>query len=193
MTVKLLTFAGSARRDSYNKKIIRWVAEGARTAGAEVTEIDLADFPLPLFDEDLEKETGEPAAARQLKDLFFQHHGFAIACPEYNSSITPLLKNTIDWLTRLVPPETPLQAFRGKTAALVGSSPGALGGLRGLVHVRAILGNIGVHVLPDQWAVPKVHELWKADGSVADSPYPGHLRGLGQQWAQVTAALNQRT
>jgi NAD(P)H-dependent FMN reductase len=98
-----------------------------------------------------------PANALALKRLFHEHDGFLIACPEYNGSITPPLKNTIDWVSRPSPAEPDLQPFRGKTAALLATSPGALGGIRGLVHVRAILSGIGVLVLPDQLAVPKAH------------------------------------
>ena len=97
---RILAFAGSARRESYNKRILRIAAEGARQAGAEVTQIDLRDYPLPIFDEDLEREEGTPKNAAELKQLFLAHQGLLIAAPEYNSSITPLLKNTIDWVSR---------------------------------------------------------------------------------------------
>jgi NAD(P)H-dependent FMN reductase len=165
---RLLAFSGSARTGSLNKKLIRIAVTAAREAGAAVTELDFRDLPLPLYDGDLEATDGFPDNAHVLKQLMQEHDGFLISCPEYNSSITPLLKNAIDWASRAEEGETPLVAFRGKVAALFAASPGALGGLRGLVHVRAILVNIGVLVLPSQIAVPAAHEAFAADGSLID-------------------------
>ncbi len=165
---KILAFAGSARKDSYNKQLIRLASAAAEKAGAEVTLIDLADYPMPLFDQDLESASGLPANAMKLKELFLQHAGLMIASPEYNSSITPLLKNTIDWVSRQAPGEGSLAAYQGKVAALMSASPGGLGGLRGLVHVRSILGNIGVLVIPNQLAISKAHEMFAKDGTLRD-------------------------
>ena len=142
--LRILAFAGSTRKDSYNKKLRRIAAKAAEECGAEVTLVDLKDLPMPLFDEDLERETGMPESAAKLKALMVESDGFLIASPEYNSSITAVLKNAIDWVSRPVPNEPSLLAFMGKTAILMSASPGNLGGLRGLVHLRAILGNIGV-------------------------------------------------
>ena len=97
---RVLAFAGSARADSFNHKVVSVAAEGARAAGAEVTVLGLRDFPIPLFDEDLEGAEGIPANARKLKEIMLDHEGLLIASPEYNSSITPLLKNIIDWVSR---------------------------------------------------------------------------------------------
>src|SRR6516164_9635702 len=163
MMPRILAFAGSTRRESFNKKLLEYAVKGAREAGAEVTLIDLKDFPLPLFDQDLEAEHGMPDNGMKLKQLFIDHDGLLIAAPEYNSSITAVLKNAIDWVSRPAPGEPPLVAFRGKVAALMSASPGALGGLRGLVHVRSILGNIGVIVLPNQIAVAKAADAFNAD------------------------------
>ena len=154
--VRLLAFSGSARLESWNQQLVGVAARHAKNLGAVVTELNLGDLDLPIFDEDLEKDSGAPEGALRLKRMMFEHHGFLIACPEYNSSITPLLKNAIDWASRPAAGESPLQAFRGKVCGLMSASPGALGGLRGLVHVRAILGNIGVLVVPDQAAVGAV-------------------------------------
>ena len=156
MMPRILAFACSLRRDPFNKKLVSIAAHGAREAGAEVTLIDLKDFPLPLFDQDLEAEQGMPENGKKLKKLFIDHDGLLIASPEYNSSFPAVLKNAIDWVSRPAPGEPSLVAFRGKVATLMSASPGALGGLRGLVHVRSILGNIGVIVLPDQMAVGRV-------------------------------------
>lgn len=165
---RILAFAGSAREDSYNKKLIRLAARFAREAGAEVTLVDLRELPLPLFDQDEEAAHGLPENAKRLKELMKQHQGLLISSPEYNSSISPLLKNAIDWASREEPGEGPLAAYRGKVAGLLAASPGALGGLRGLVHVRAILGNIGVLVLPEQVAVMRAHEAFDESGALKD-------------------------
>ena len=186
---RILAFAGSTRRDSYNKKLVNVAAGQMRAAGADVTVIDLADFPLPLFDEDLEREQGTPAVATRLKEQFLGHHGLLIASPEYNSSISAVLKNAIDWVSRSAQGESPLAAFRGKLAGLVSASPGALGGLRGLVHVRAILGNIGVTVLPDQVAVSRAFEAFDDDGQLRDEKVSARVDAVCQSLVTTLAKL----
>ena len=183
MTPRVLAFAGSTRRESFNKKLVQIAVRGVREAGAEVTLLDLKDFPLPLFDQDLEVEQGMPDNGTKLKRLFIEHDGLLISSPEYNSSITAVLKNAIDWVSRPAPDEPPLVAFRGKVAALMSASPGALGGLRGLVHVRSVLGNIGVIVLPDQVAVPKAREAFLPDGSLTDAKQQAGIEALGKTLA----------
>ncbi|HIK08909.1 MAG TPA: NAD(P)H-dependent oxidoreductase [Oscillatoriaceae cyanobacterium M33_DOE_052] len=144
-TPKILAFAGSTRADSYNKKMVKIAAAGAKAAGAEVTYLDLRDLPLPLFDEDLQAQEGFPENARKLKELMLAHQGLLIASPEYNSSITAVLKNAIDWASRPSEPgEQMLACFNGKVATIMSASPGGMGGMRGLVHLRSILGNINV-------------------------------------------------
>jgi len=150
-----------------------------RAAGADVTSIDLRDLPLPLFDQDLETREGLPPHARQLKDLLLTHQGLLISSPEYNSGISGVLKNAIDWASRPAPGEAPLACFVGKVAGLMSASPGALGGLRGLVHVRLILGNIHVLVLPDQIAVPRAHEAFTPDGALKDAKQQAAVEHLG--------------
>ena len=182
---RILAFGGSLRRDSFNQKLAAIAAAGAREAGAEVTLITLRDFPLPLFDADLEDASGLPEAAKKLKALFREHDGLLIASPEYNSSVTAALKNAIDWVSRQESDDEPaLSALTGKTAALVSASPGALGGLRGLVHLRAILGNIGITVLPQQIAVSKAHQAFNADGTMADAQQAASIRHVGASLAQ---------
>ena len=189
-TPRILAFGGSLRRDSFNQKLAIGAAVGAREAGAEVTIIALRDYPLPVFDQDLEAADGMPAAAKQLKQLFLEHQGLIIASPEYNSSITAALKNALDWISRTeTDDEPPLAAFTGKTAILCAASPGALGGLRGLVHVRSILGNIGVTVLPDQLAVSQAHAAFRPDGSLSDEKQAAKVKNLGAQLAKHLAKL----
>ena len=116
--------------------------------------------------------------------LFIEHDGLLWSCPEYNSSITAVLKNTIDWVSRSQPGETGLVAFTGKVATLMSASPGALGGLRGLVHVRSIRGNINVIVLPEQLAVSKANEAFNADGTLKDPKLQSGIEGLGTRLAE---------
>ena len=186
---RILAFAGSTRRESFNKKLVPIAAKSARDAGAEVTLIDLKDFPLPLFDQDLEADQGMPENGKKLKKLFIDHDGLLIASAEYNSSLTAVLKNAIDWVSRPAPGEPSLVAFRGKVATLMSASPGALGGLRGLVHLRSILGNIGVIVLPDQIAVAKAHEAFKPDGSLTDPKQQAGIEALGKTLASFLMKL----
>jgi len=188
-TPRILAFSGSARRNSYNQLLVRIAARGAEAAGAEVTVVDLKDYPLPLFNEDLESEQGTPENAAKLKQLFLKHDGLLIASPEYNSSITPLLKNTIDWVSRAAEGESPLAAYHKKTAALMSASPGGLGGLRGLVHVRSILSSIGVLVLPDQIAVSRAFEAFDEAGGLKDERQRSRVEKLGQDLASTIAKL----
>lgn len=186
---KILAMAGSMRAGSWNKKLVKIAAAGARKAGADVTILDLSDFRLPLYDGDLEASEGIPDKAKELKKLFVENDGFLFSSPEYNSSISGTFKNMIDWVSRPEKGEPNLVAFKGKTAALMSASPGALGGLRGLVHVRDILGNIGVLVLPDQLTVPSAHEAFNEDGQLSDTNKLEKALGLGKQLAEFLARI----
>ena len=185
---KILAIPGSLRENSNNKKMVRVAAKGAEAAGAQVTVIDLREFDLPMFDEDVEAK-GTPPDAKRLKELMIASDGFLIASPEYNSSISAALKNAIDWASRPGEGEKPLAAFAGKVATLMSASPGALGGLRGLVTVRSILGNIQTIVLPHQIALSKSHEAFNEDGSMKDAKQQGNIEGLGKQLAEFIAKL----
>lgn len=186
---RILAFAGSARADSYNKRLVRIAARAAEDAGAQVSLIDLKDYPLPIFNEDLERDEGPPENAVKLKKLFLEHAGLLISAPEYNSSITALLKNTIDWVSRRSEGEPPLAAYENKVAALMSASPGNLGGLRGLVHVRSILGNIGVLVLPDQVAISRAFEAFDESGNLKDEKQQAKLEKLAASLAQTVEKL----
>ncbi len=192
-TVRILAFAGAARRDSWNKKLLAVAVQGARDAGAEVTIYDFAEFPLPLYDGDLEAAGGLPPNAKKFKSLMREHHGLLIACPEYNSSITPLLKNAIDWASRPESPdgkpEPPLVAYQNKVAGLVAASPGALGGLRGLRHVREILSNINVLVLPQQFALSKANEAFDAAGKLIDPKAESSVKAVAAKLVATTSRL----
>jgi len=176
---KLLFFAGSARKDSINKKLASLAGRRAKEKGAEVTIIDLKDFAMPLYDGDLEDEKGLPENARRLKQLFVDHDGFFIASPEYNSSFSPLLKNTLDWISRSHQENEPsLIAYSGKVAALGATSPGGLGGLRGLVALRMMLGNIGVTVIPNQAAIGSGFQAFDKEGNLSDEAQAAMLDGV---------------
>jgi NAD(P)H-dependent FMN reductase len=164
----LLAFAGSTRSGSWNRKLIQVAADSARGNGAEVTLIELSDYPLPLYNGDLEESQGLPEAARELAALFDRHDGFLISAPEYNSSITPLLKNTIDWISRPADGVSGLKYYASKTAAFFAASPGALGGLRGLFHCRQIMSTLGVMVIPDQLALVHASKAFDDAGELQD-------------------------
>lgn len=178
MNPRLLAFAGSTRTHSLNKKLINLAANLARTAGADVTVIDLRDFPMPFYDGDLEAQSGLPEHARALKALMMDHQGLLLSCPEYNSSVSAVLKNAIDWVSRAQPGEPAGVAYKGKWAALLAASPGNLGGVRGLMTVRQVLNMLGVIVLPAQLAVPRAHEAFADDGSLKDAGHSAALTGI---------------
>jgi len=156
---KVLAFAGSCRQGSFNHALLQHVIALASESHPDLTFtlVSLADYPLPLFNEDVEASDPTPPALIALKALFAQHNGLLIASPEYNSLPTPLLLNTLSWLSRQGVGEAPLAAFKGKVAALVGASPGGLGGLRALPVVRHGLQNVGVTVVPQLVSVGSAH------------------------------------
>jgi NAD(P)H-dependent FMN reductase len=187
---KILAFAGSARAASFNKMLVRIAASGAEQAGAEVTTIDLRDFPMPIYDGDVEANDGIPDTVIAFRNLLLAHQGFLIASPEYNGSIAPLLKNAIDWSTRPVNGQDGLATYRNNVVVLMSTSPGTYGGLRALTHVRTLLSNIGSIVLPDQLAVGKAHEVFAPDGSIADQKQRDAIAALGKTLASTLTKLH---
>jgi len=170
---KLIFLAGSARKDSLNKRLARAAEKIAQDLGAETTYLDLADYELPLFCEDYEAENGMPDNAKELKKLFIAHDGFFIASPEYNSSFSPLLKNTLDWMSRPggIEGDDNANAFQGKVSAIAAASPGGLGGMRGLPHLRDLLTNIAMHgttVIPKQVALGSAHQHFDDTGDLKE-------------------------
>ena len=187
---KILAFAGSARKDSFNKKLLQIAVSGAEEAGASVTLIDLADYPMPLFDQDLEQDEGIPENALKFKALLIEHDAFMIASPEYNSAFSPMLKNVIDWASRAETADEPmLLAYQGKLATIMAASPGALGGLRGLVFLRMLLSNIGITVLPGQQTVPQAFKAFNDDGSLIDDRKQESVMDLGRNLANTVSKL----
>jgi NAD(P)H-dependent FMN reductase len=187
---KLIFLAGSAREKSFNKRLAQTAAKLAEEKGADVKFIDLAHYDMPLYNEDIEAESGLPPMAIDLKEKFQACDGFFIASPEYNSALSPLLKNTIDWLSRPhVENEKSLSAYKGKVAAISSASPGALGGLRGLVSLRSILGNIGVHVIPSQVAVGSAFEAFNENGLI-DEKMLSMLSKQIDEFVETASKLN---
>ncbi len=178
--VKVLAFAGSTRKDSVNKKLVYGAAQVARQMQANVTVIDLKDYPTPFYDEDLETSEGMPIKAKQLRQLMIQSDVILIASPEYNSSLSAVLKNAIDWASRDEAGGGSREAFAGKKFALMSASPGSGGGGRGLVHLRAIIENVGGTVIPQQVVVPDAYNAFDAQGHLKNEKIKQEIQQLIQ-------------
>lgn len=170
MRPKILVLPGSTRSGSFNAKLSALMAKKLALADADVTQISLKDYPLPLYDGDLEASRGVPAPAQKLKRLFQEQDGIFIACPEYNAGVTPVLKNAIDWISRLSDPGEPSSAaFKDRIFALGSASPGAFAGMRGLIGMRTILEvGLGAHVLPNMVSVPRASTAFDGNGGLTD-------------------------
>lgn len=180
---KILAFAGSVRQESFNRRLLPAAMEGARMAGGAVTRIELADHPLPLFDQDREARDGLPPQARALKDLFKAHQGLLLACPEYNGSITPLLKNTLDWISRRDGAEAGSVPYKNKVVGLVSASAGRWGGMRGLRHVREVLTTLGCIVLPEQYCLSGADLAFDEQGRLKDDKARKAAEAVGARLA----------
>lgn len=173
---RILCFAGSARAASYNKQLARAAARSAAKLGVTATFADLADYTMPLYDGDVESLEGPPDNARRLLDLVASHDCVFIASPEYNASIAPLLKNSLDWMSRVREPAAGLDIVKSRLFALGAASPGGTGGMRGLIALRYTLEmGFGAIVLPDQVLVPRAGQAFAADGSLLDADAGGRL------------------
>jgi chromate reductase len=184
---RILAFAGSTRAGSFNKLLVRVAANGARAAGAEVTVIDLRDHPLPLYDGDQEASEGLPEVARELRRLFAAHAGLLISAPEYNSGMSAVLKNAIDWVSR--GGDDGLTPYAGKVAGLMAASPGGLGGLRGLFQVRQVLTTLGVLVIPEQRALGRAGQAFDDQGQLTDAHERATVEAIGARVADLIPRL----
>jgi chromate reductase, NAD(P)H dehydrogenase (quinone) len=182
---RILAFSGSARRDSLNKKLLAVAVTAVREAGGEVTLIDLNDYVLPLYHGDLETEQGLPDNAKKLIQLGVQHNALLIASPEYNGFITPLLKNTIDWMTR---DET--DPFEGKVAAVVSASPGPFGGLRSQLLAQQLLAKIGCHIVPLLCVLPRAHQAFDEQGRLKDAQTQKSVHALATDLVRTAGRLS---
>ncbi|MCZ0734659.1 NADPH-dependent FMN reductase [Phreatobacter sp. AB_2022a] len=167
---RILVFAGSIRSGSFNARLAALAAAELARLDAEVTHISLADYPMPIYDGDLEADSGQPDNALKLKRLFCAHQGIFIAGPEYNAGVTPLLKNTIDWVSRVREAgEPPLAAYRNRVFALGSASPGGYAGMRSQIATRQSLElGCGAHMIPETCAVPAAHQAFDEAGNLKD-------------------------
>lgn len=187
--LEVLAFAGSTREGSLNRRLVRVAARGAQAAGADCSLIDLRDWSLPLYDGDLERAQGLPSAARALKQRLVASAGLLVASPEYNGSLSGVLKNTLDWLSRAAESPGPdLAGFRGKVVGVMSASTGPLGGARGLAHLRAVLAALGCLVLPDEVTVRNATDAFDAAGEPVDPRLRERLERLGARVVEVARA-----
>jgi chromate reductase len=167
---KILVLPGSTRTGSYNIKLAALAAKELTLIDADVTRISLADYSLPLYEGDLESKAGAPANALRLKQMIMAHHGVFIASPEYSASVTPILKNAIDWVSRVRERGDPTYAaFKGRVFAISSASPGRAGGLRSLMALRQILElGCGALVIPEQVAIPQADNAFDDMDNIID-------------------------
>ncbi|MBY8916545.1 NAD(P)H-dependent oxidoreductase [Nitratireductor sp. L1-7-SE] len=179
MTPKILVFAGSIRTGAFSGQTADAAMKELAQQGAEVTRISLADYPLPIMDQDLEKEKGIPENAYRLGRLIAAHDGVLIASPEYNASIPPLLKNTIDWVSRISKDGgKPLRPWAGKSMGLCSSSDGNFAGIRGLYHLRAVLMNCKADIITQQCSVARAQDAFDENGDFRDDRTRGMMEAV---------------
>ena len=171
---KILIIPGSSRQGSINAKLADTIGRKLDEDGAEATVISLADYPMPIYDGDLEAEDGVPEKAKELAALMSEHQGVVLVCPEYNASITPLLKNMLDWLSR----DVGCKPYAKRAFALAACSPGGLGGIRGLSHVRDVFVNVGAEAIVPQLCVGPASASFDDDGNLTNERQIGLLQNL---------------
>jgi NAD(P)H-dependent FMN reductase len=189
-TPKILVFAGSIRTGSFNARLAGLAVRELALLGIEATRVSLVDYPLPIYDGDLEAKSGPPENAFKFKRMMAAHHGVFIATPEYNASVPPLLKNTLDWVSRVREgDEPPLAAFKNRVFALGAASNGSLGGYRALIALRQVLGlGCGALVIPDQIAVREAGSGFDATDGLRDERA---VKGLRAVLARLVEAARQ--
>jgi chromate reductase, NAD(P)H dehydrogenase (quinone) len=188
--LKILVIPGSLRTGSLNAKLAATVAVELAQAGADVTRVSLADFPLPIYDGDLQAKSGVPKSAINLKRMMSSHHGVLIVTPEYNASIPSLLKNAIDWVSRVQDPhETRGQVFRDRAFAIASASGGRLGGSRALMALRLILTACQAHVIPNQLSLPFAPEAYDDMDRLKQPADIEALKALTRQLIEISQHL----
>ncbi len=190
-TIKILVFPGSLRTGSFNASLAAVAAKEIALAGVEVTRISLADYPLPIYDADLEAQSGVPKPALDLKRMIGAHHGVLIVSPEYNASVPALLKNAIDWVSRVRERgEPPLQVFQNRAFALASASAGQFGGLRALMALRQVLTlGCGATVIPRQFALSGADHAFDDAAQLKDTAHAEALRALARQLIDVAQQM----
>jgi chromate reductase, NAD(P)H dehydrogenase (quinone) len=191
--LRLLFVAGSAREGSMNKRLATLGAHVAQAAGTAATFADLGDYPMPLYDGDLEAKDGVPDNARKLMALMQAHDGIFIASPEYNASFSPLLKNTLDWISRVKDDAgVSGQVFKSRVFAIGSASPGGFGGLRGLIQIRQVLElGLGALVLPEQIAVPRAMNAFDPEGQLVDTSTAAQFDAVVQRLATAARMMRE--
>lgn len=184
MTLRLLAFAASLRKGSFNRKLIQLTAELAREQGAEVDLADFHDFDMPLYNRDIQDTEGFPAGAQELGHALERADGILLASPEYNYSLPGTLKNALDWVSRMRP--TPLS---GKSALLLSASNGQFGGIRGLWQLRIPLEGCGVHVYPSMYALPWADRMFGEDGRLVEPERQSRLNEMVAGYLKTAAAI----
>jgi chromate reductase, NAD(P)H dehydrogenase (quinone) len=189
---KILVIPGSLRTGSHNARLAALATKELALAEAEVTRISLADYPLPLFDADLVADSGLPAAAVQLKRMVMAHQGVFITSPEYSASVTPLLKNTIDWISRVRDPgEPPYAAFKSCVFAIGSAASGGQGGLRSLMALRQILElGCGALVIPEQIAVPRADQAFDDLDNLKDEALASALKAAMRRLVALASVVS---
>ena len=188
--LKILVIPGSLRTGSLNAKLAAVAAYRLAQDGAEVTRLSLADFSLPIYDGDLQTRSGVPKSAVDLKRMIGSHHGVLIVTPEYNASVPPLLKNAIDWVSRVQDThEARGQVFRSRAFAIAGASRGRLGGARAIAALRLILSACQALVIPNQLALAHADEAYDDMERLKHAPDLEALGAMSRQLIDVAQRL----
>ena len=188
---KILAFAGSLRNDSYSKRVVQTAIRGAEKAGADVTFVDLRDYPMQIYNPDDHEKEGFDENALRFQRLLTEHDGLLIASPEYNGSLPAALKNAIDWASRQSDRYKGSDVFQGKLAAIITASPGSFGGIRSLAHLRGVLMSVGVNVLSSEIAVSFVGNKFDGDGEkMTDEKMKELLEQLGVSLVDMLKKLH---
>jgi NAD(P)H-dependent FMN reductase len=182
---RILAFAASARRESLNRKFLTAAVAAVTQAGAEVTLLQPDEIVMPLYNGDLEGAEGMPENAVKLVGLLANHSGLLVASPEYNSMITPMFKNTLDWCSR-----ADGDPFDGKVAAVISASPGILGGVRSLQLAQQLLLKLGCHVVPGQCILPRADKAFDAEGHLTDAHAQKSLQGMAARLVRTAARFS---
>ena len=188
--LKILVIPGSLRTGSLNAKLAAVAAHALAREGADVTRISLGDFPLPIYDGDLQAKSGVPKHAVNLKRMMSAHHGVLIVTPEYNSSVPALVKNTIDWVSRVQDPhETRGQVFRDRVFAIAAASGNRLGGARALAALRLILSACHAQVIPNQLALAFAEDAYDEMDHLKNVADSDALKALVRQLIDVSQRM----
>jgi NAD(P)H-dependent FMN reductase len=184
--IRIAMISGSLRKGSFNTKLLKQVGDiMGQSEGVELDHISLSELDLPMFSEDLEAEAF-PESALELKRRLIAADGVLVSSPEYNGSFSGALKNAIDWASRPRPDEEQLACFKGKVCALLAASPGAIGGLRGIRHVRQVLTQLQMHVIPQEFALGKAHEAFDDNDQLKEEFPQKMAKNVGESLVRLT-------